>query len=120
RVDRNRGAWPATISSLLPAGVRRMTAKIAFGAVAVLGVAATVGFGVLRGGPGDQANGAGDPPAVAQAKRPADAPATRTPAGDGSSQDALLSIERFRALEPGGRLKVVEKVCGEGGVEAAR
>src|SRR5262249_62431543 len=104
RVDRNRGAWPATISSLLPAGVRRMTAKIAFGAVAVLGVAATVGFGVLRGGPGDQANGAGDPPAVAQAKRPADAPATRTPAGDGAAREAWPSTQRSRAVQPGGRL----------------
>lgn len=60
-----------------------MSAKIACAAALLLGVATTVGLGALRGGPPDQ-----PPPA--------------RPAAD---------LDRFRALAPADRLKLVEKLA---------
>jgi len=111
----NRAAVPAAILSLVPVGVRPMTAKIAFGAAVLLG-ATTVGFGVLRGGPGDEPGRAGDAPTAAQTKS-AGQPEPKRPAPAGKSADELPKrpataskwLEYFRDLDPKQRLEIVEK-----------
>src|SRR5262245_4346161 len=102
----DRGAVPATILSLVSIGVRPMFAKIAFGAAVVVGVATTVGLGVLRGGPGDQPAQPDEPPA-AKAKRPV---AQKEPS---PVSRAATELERFRALGAEERLKLVEKLGGD-------
>src|SRR5262249_8166325 len=117
------GTVPPAILSLLSSGVRPMSAKIAFGAVALMGVATTVGFGVLRGGSADQPGRADDPPAAAKAKAPAGgpepertSPTRRAAAGDGRTKESpsglTAEMARFRALTPAERLKHVEKLAG--------
>jgi HlyD family secretion protein len=116
----NRAAVPAAILSLVPNGVRPMSAKIAFGAAVLLGAATTVGFGVLRGGPGDEPGRAGDPPVAAQAKTPdrggqPERPAPRPLVGDRTPKEPLATqVQYFRDLEPKERLKLVEKLAGGG------
>jgi HlyD family secretion protein len=119
----NPATVPTAVLSLLSSGVRPMSAKIAFGAAALMGVATTVGLGVLRGGPADQPGRPDDPPAAAQAKPPEGAgqpdrkrPVPRAAAGGESRGDSssrlAAELERFRALGPAERLKLVEKLAG--------
>jgi HlyD family secretion protein len=95
----DRTAVPATILSLLSTGARPMSAKLMFGAVAFLGVATTAGLGGF-GGAGDQAGRPDDPPTKTKT---ADGPRPKTAPAPG--------IDQFLGLEPGERLKLVEKLA---------
>lgn len=110
----NPGAVPAALLSLVSDGVRPMAVKIVFGATVLVGVATTVGLGVLRGGAQDRP---GDAPVVAGAQPPGgpprgfkgdEPPRTFAPAGRGAAE-----LERFRALDPTERLKLIEKLAGK-------
>ena len=93
----DRGAVPSAVLSLLSTGARPMSVKLVFGAVAFLGAATTVGLGGF-GGAGDQAGRPDDPPAKAKA-------------AGGPKAAPGLGMDQFRGLEPGERLKLVEKLA---------
>jgi hypothetical protein len=102
-----------------------MIAKLAFGTAAFLGVATTVGLGVLHGGPGGQPARDGDSPVVAQAKSPdgvgeperkEKSPRTFDPESSPRKETNAVRLDqamtRFRAHEPAERLKIVERIAG--------
>jgi RND family efflux transporter MFP subunit len=108
----NNGALPAAVRSLLCTGVQTMSAKIAVGAVVLLGVATTVGIGMSRGGPPDPAKEGDEPALLAQAKQKA--PPTRgvdDPLPPRKSQPTS-ELDLFRGLDPAERLKMIEKFAG--------
>jgi HlyD family secretion protein len=108
----NHGTLPAAVRSLVSSGVQPMFAKIAIGAVVLLGTATTVGIGMSRGGPPDPENRGDEPAVLAQAKQKS----TTTGAGAETPKRGFSpstpELENFRGLDPAERLKLIEKRAG--------
>jgi RND family efflux transporter MFP subunit len=120
----HRETVPIAVLSLLSTGVRPMVAKIAFGSAVLLGIATTVGFGVLHGGFPDRARRSDDIPFAGKAMPPEIDPdqqlaqhKPRSPAGDETPRKSpppprpTSELDRFRALDPAERLKLIEKLA---------